>query len=277
MKEVGISLTEINCSERVFYGEHESQFGELWLPKGNGAFPIAIVIHGGFWRSQFDLEHMNAMCHALTKEGVACWNIEYRRVGQQGGGWPGTFHDIAKAINHLFTHKEKYPLDASRIILIGHSAGGHLALWFAGKHNISEPNRFKFHTKPIQLNGVISLAGVSDLKMMYDIHQWKETLFKIVDNPTRNLLGGSPVRNEERYNDSSPIELLPLNIPVVLIHGNLDVNVPVGMSEYFSKKAKEAGDSVRLHVLSDTEHFSLIRPETTAWSIVLESVNQLLL
>jgi acetyl esterase/lipase len=262
--------------QRIAYGANENQFGDLRIPEGSGPFPVAMIIHGGFWRAKFDLEQMNKMAEELTKHGIATWNVEYRRVGQDGGGWPGTFLDNAQAADYICILAESYPLDVNRFITIGHSAGGHLALWLAARHKLSSDSELHTSEKPLPLKGVISLAGASDLEMMHDIHQWKETLFGIVDNPTRDLLGGKPNEQTSRYQEGSPRELLPIGVPLVLIHGILDVNVPVGLSEHFEKAAAQAGDLVTLKTVPTAEHFKLILPETEAWPILLESANNLL-
>lgn len=271
-----INTEEKNNVKRIAYGANENQFGDLRLPEGDGPFPVAMIIHGGFWRAKFDLEQMNKMAEAFTKQGIATWNVEYRRVGQDGGGWPGTFLDNAEAADYIRVLTETYPLDVNRCITIGHSAGGHLALWLAARHNLSSDSELHTSEKPLPLKGVISLAGASDLEMMHDVHQWKETLYGIVDNPTRDLIGGKPEEQTSRYQEGSPRELLPIRVPLVLIHGILDVNVPVGLSEHFKKAAAEAGDLVTLKTISTAEHFKLILPETEAWPVLLESANNLL-
>ncbi|WP_301110026.1 S9 family peptidase [Sporosarcina sp.] len=271
-----INTKEKNNVIRIAYGANESQFGDLRIPDGTGPFPLAMIIHGGFWRARFDLEQMNEMAEAFTAKGIATWNIEYRRVGQEGGGWPGTFLDNAAAVDYIRVLAKSYPLDVSRVITIGHSAGGHLALWLGTRHKL--PSNSMLHTSehPLPLKGVISLAGANDLETMHDIHQWKETLFGIVDNPTRDLLGGKPNEQAERYKEGSPYELLPIGIPLVLIHGSLDVNVPIGLSEHFEKEALKEGDSIILKTIPMAEHFELILPETESWLILLESANRLL-
>lgn len=258
--------------QRIAYGDNPSQFGDLRIPEGKGPFPVVMIIHGGFWRDRFDLEQMNQMADALLSYGIASWNIEYRRVGQNGGGWPGTLQDNASAAEFLKTIVKRYPIDLGRIILVGHSAGGHLALWLAAQHNVSEKSILRDPQSLPEFRSVISLAGVSDLEMMHDIHQWEETLFGSVDNPTRELLEGRPDEYKNRYESSSPHALLPIGIPITLIHGSLDVNVPIGMSEHFQKLATNAGDIVVLKTIPSAEHFQLILPQNDPWSSLLESI-----
>src|SRR5215813_5200034 len=124
------------ADHRLAYGSNEFEFGELRLPKSPGPYPVAVIIHGGCWMSQYGLTYMGHLSAALTEAGVATWSIEYRRIGNQGGGWPGTFEDAARATDHLRTLAKSYPLDLNRVIAIGHSAGGHLALWLAERKNL---------------------------------------------------------------------------------------------------------------------------------------------
>lgn len=271
-----IETNQILSVKRITYGNNENQFGDLRLPDGNGPFPVAMIIHGGFWRSQFNLEQMNKLAEAFTAQGIATWNIEYRRVGQDGGGWPGTFLDNAKAIDFLDGLAKSYSLDLTKVITVGHSAGGHLALWLAARDKL--PMTSTIHTKiaPFELQGAISLAGVADLRLMHEIHEWKETLFGIVDNPTRDLLAGTPEEQNSRYQEGSPQELLPIGKSLALIHGSLDVNVPIGLSEKFAEKAEASGDTVILKTIPNVEHFGLIQPDSESWPIILKTAKMFL-
>ncbi|EKN68442.1 hypothetical protein BABA_12385 [Neobacillus bataviensis LMG 21833] len=261
---------------RIAYGEQEDQFGDLRVPEGIGPFPVAIVIHGGFWREKLKLDQMDQFSEALTAQGIATWNIEYRRVGQEGGGWPGTFLDTSQATDFLQTIKESYPIDLNRVVTIGHSAGGHLALWLAGRHRLPQTSILRKNDRPLGLKGAISLAGVCDLKLMYEVHQLRELVSGKNENPTRDLIGGSPSDFQSRYTEGSPIALLPIGIPMTLIHGSLDINVPVGITEEFEKAAKVAGDDITVHLISSSEHFKIVNPETTEWHAVLNETLKLL-
>src|SRR5439155_8576098 len=139
------------------------QFGELRLPKGRGPFPVAIVIHGGCWRSDYDLKHVGPLAGALTERGIATWTIEYRRIGDPGGGWPGTFEDVAQAADHLRALARRYPLDLHHVVAIGHSAGGHLALWLAARPGLP-PDAALASADPLPISGVVGLAAISDLR-----------------------------------------------------------------------------------------------------------------
>lgn len=258
---------------RVQYGEHKNQYGELRLPEGEGPFPVIILIHGGFWRAGFSLNLMDPMAEDLTSRGVATWNIEYRGVGE-GGGFPTTFQDVAKAADHLIQLAKTYPLDLEKTFVIGHSAGGHLALWLGYRSRLTESSGIKSETETptIKLSGIVSLAGVNDLQMMQQIHQIRGQ-----ENPTEGLMGGAPREVPERYKAGSPIENLPITIPQIIVHGAMDVNVPVGISEQYVERAKEAGDPIHFIKLPFTEHFKVIDPNSSVWDTIVRSMGTVLL
>ena len=251
------------------YGDHLSQFGVLRRPTLSGLSPVVITIHGGFWQSKYGLEENTPLDEDLTRRGYATWNIEYRRMGEVGGGWTGTFDDIINAVNHLNQLKERFQLDLSRVIVLGHSAGGHLALWLASQINKDKMSGIK-NTLLIPIQSVISLAGVTDLRQMWKIHEDKGMI-----SPVTSFIGGSPQEVSERYSLASPIELLPLNIEQILIHGELDRHVPVNLSVDYHRRAIELGDKVSLVVLPEAEHFMIIDPSSSAWQSVVNSLESL--
>ncbi|MBN8203497.1 alpha/beta hydrolase family protein [Bacillus sp. NTK034] len=251
---------------KIYYGEHESQFGVLRMPEVSHSCPVIVLIHGGFWQARYNLEENNPIADDLAQRGYATWNIEYRRVGEEGGGWAGTFNDVIDAVNHLSKIAESYPTDLLRVIVIGHSAGGHLALWL-GSRIISTPNESPFNQLSVSIQKIISLAGVTDLEKMWDIHEQKK-----MKSHTAALLEGSPGEVPKRYKLSSPAELLPMNVEQVLIHGELDRHVPVDLSKDYYKYAIEKGENVKLVILPDIDHFKIIEPTSSAWSSVLDSI-----
>jgi acetyl esterase/lipase len=253
--------------ERIAYGAAAFQFGELRLPQGEGLHPVVIVIHGGFWRAAYDIEHISHLCVALNNVGFATWGLEYRRIGNPGGAWPGTFQDIAAGADHLRSIAAPYKLDLNRVIAAGHSAGGHLALWLAARSRMPE-NTVLYAAAPLPLRGVISLAGVADLQRAYELG--------LSNSAVGELLGGSPTSVPERYRCASPIELLPLHISQRIIHGALDTVVPIEISQRYATKAKASGDDVELITLQDTEHFELIDPRTKQFEVVRQTVAELL-
>lgn len=274
---------------RVAYGPGRYQFGELRLPQGSGPHPVAIIIHGGCWSANYGLHLMDAMATALTRKGVATWNLEYRRVGNPGGGWPGTFRDVAAGAERLRGLAGRYPLDLGRVIPIGHSAGGQLALWLAGRDTRPEetppaaggmppPDEPPVSDEPPASNeppplvGVMNLAGITDLES-YLVRDGKPgECGANVDE----LLGGLPENVPERYRQSSPIELLPLGVPQVHITGAEDRIVPVAHGAPYRARAKRLDDALRVFTVRDAAHFELIVPGTAAWEKVEAAIASLL-
>lgn len=202
----------------IKYGPDALQFGELRLPEGKGEFPVVVVVHGGCWLNEYNLEYMSHLSEELTKAGYATWNIEFRRVGDVGGGWPGTFQDVALATDYVRELAKSYPIDAKRVAVIGHSAGGHLALWLAARHHLPKSSSL-YAKKPLKLKGVISLAGIADLET-YSQQEGS------CNAAVPQLMGGSPTDFPERYAQASPQQMLPLQVPSRLVQGKRDPIVP---------------------------------------------------
>lgn len=252
---------------RIAYGTGEWQFGDLRLPAGDGPHPVVIIIHGGFWKARYGLDLMDPMADDLTARGLATWNIEYRRVGHEGGGWPGTLQDVARAADHLRELAPQYGLDLTRVVSIGHSAGGHLALWLAARHRIPAGSELAVSAEPLRLAGAVSQAGVTDLRLMWQVRQ--------VESPVANFLGGTPAELPARYAHASPAELLPLGVPQVLVHGLDDTDVPPVLSTAYYEAARAAGDPIELVTLPGVEHFKVIDPASEAWSPIAQAVLRL--
>ncbi len=249
---------------RIAYGQDAYQFGELRLPEGEGPHPVAICLHGGYWRARYGLSYFGHVCTALTQRGIATWNVEYRRLGNPGGGWPNTLLDVARAADFLRELAPRYNLDLRRVLSIGHSAGGQLALWLAGRHRIPAKSDL-FTADPLPLRGAVSLAGVVDLARAAELG--------LSDGVMRQLLGGSPAEVPARYAAASPIELLPLGVPQALLHGATDDSVPLELSERYTQAATTAGDDARLITLPGAGHFELVDPTSAEWPSVLAAVN----
>lgn len=250
-------------------------FGELRLPDTDGPHPVAIVIHGGFWKQEFDLGITRDVAVDLTASGWATWNIEYSRVGQESGGWPGTFLDAAQATDALRMLQKDHDLDLGKVVTIGHSAGGHLALWLAGRKNLPETSPL-YTNQPLPIRAAVSLAGVNDLKAMHDVHQFRDgALGNPSDNPVADLLGGTPEEVPERFREGSPKELLPLATTQILLHGDLDIHVPVGISDDYQEWAENMGDAVKYVRISGAEHFMLTDTTTRAFARVKEEMDLL--
>ena len=253
--------------ERIPYGSDPLQFGELRVPEGPGPHPVVIVVHGGFWRAAYNLDHISHLCVALNKAGLATWSLEYRRIGNEGGGWPGTFQDVAAGTDHLRNIAAKYRLDLNRVVAVGHSAGGHLVLWLGARKKLPESSAL-FTRNPLPLRGIVSLAGVSDLKHGYEL--------KLSNTVVGDLMGGGPDAVGDRYAQGSPIELVPLGVPQRLIHGNRDTNVPIEISTRYFDAAKGRGDNVAMIPLEGARHFELIDPRTKEFETVRQTILDLL-
>ena len=253
---------------RISYGSDPSQFAELRFPNGMGPSPLLFVVHGGFWQSVYDLSHIGHLCAAFTSTGVITCNIEYRRIGNPGGGWPGTFHDISLATRNILQYLSKDSrFDRGRTTIIGHSAGGHLALWLVGSHRISKGSPLHSNLRQA-IPSVVSLAGVSDLRLA-----WKQ---KLGHGIVTRLIGGTPEEHPDRYDAGSPIELLPTGARQILVHGTADDTVPFSQSEAYVEKAEKLGDRPTLVRLQGIGHYELIDPESEAWPTVAEAVLSLL-
>lgn len=255
---------------RSAYGPDPNQFGDLRLPAGPGPHPVLLSIHGGFWRAKYGLEYNERLSAWFADRGCATWNIEYRRVGQEGGGYPGTLLDAAAAADHLRTLAERYPLDLARVVAVGHSAGGQLALWLAGRRRLPG-GPLRGSGDPLPLSGVISLAGVADLEAMFQIHEARAV--PLEESPVPGVLGGVPTAVPERVASASPARLAPLGVHTVLIHGADDQIVPVSVAESY---ARVAGPEAELIVLDRVEHFQVIDPDSEAWAPIAAAVDRLL-
>jgi len=249
------------ADQRIAYGKDESQFGELRLPKTAGSHPVAIVIHGGCWVSQYGLGYMGHVSAALTEAGVATWNIEYRRVGNPGGGWPGTAEDAARATDYLREIAAKYSLDLNHVVAVGHSAGGHLALLLGARKRLPKDHPL-YSTNSLPLAGVVSLAGITDLRKTGTA----------CDSEAIQLMGGEAKEKVAAYNLASPIELLPLGVKQKIIQGGADNIIPMAMATDYVEAAKKKKDDTELIALKDADHFSLVDPKSPAWPIVQEAI-----
>jgi acetyl esterase/lipase len=251
---------------RIAYGGGPQQFGELRLPKGEGRHPVAILIHGGCWETPWAIDHLRSLAAALTAEGLATWSLEYRRLGDPGGGWPNTLADVARGADHLRNVALAYPLDLARVVAVGHSAGGQLALWLAGRHRLTKDSAL-FHSEPLPVRGVASLAGITDLRAA--------AARRVCGDAVPRLLEGPPAERADRAAQSSPIELLPLGVRQRLVGGALDSLVPNDLAQAYAAAASKAGDGVELEIVEGAGHFELIDPTSSAWPAVLRAVREL--
>jgi acetyl esterase/lipase len=227
---------------------------------------VAVVIHGGCWSAEYGEGHIRPVCAALAQAGMAAWCLEYRRVGDKGGGWPGTFEDVGRGADHLREIAPAHGLDLTRVVAVGHSAGGHLALWLAARARLPEADPLRGKA-PLPLRGVVGLAPIPDLARAAADH--------VCGDAVPSLLGGLPEAQSARYSVASPIGLLPLGVAQAIVHGREDRIVPLGLSERYVAAAREKGDTARLVVVEGAGHFDLIAPTSKAWLRVEEAVRTL--
>lgn len=238
-------------TRRIRYGEHPEQFGELSLPDVDARPGVVVVIHGGFWRARYDLSLGRPLAADLARRGWAAWNIEYRRTGN-GGGWPATFKDVGAAVDRLAA----LDVDTSRVVTLGHSAGGHLAVWLAGRRRAA-----------VRVTGAVSQAGVVDLLAAVRTNQG--------NGATVDFLGATPDVMPELYTAADPMQRLPIGVPVVCVHAPGDDEVMFAQSEAYVAAATEAGDDARL-VRAAGDHYTLIDPETSDWELCVHAVESLI-
>ncbi|MEO5634161.1 alpha/beta hydrolase [Gaiella sp.] len=251
------SRTRFPPARQIAYGDHPDQVGNLHLPVGEGTWPTVVLIHGGFWKWGWDRTLMTLLAHDLARRGYAVWNIEYRRVGQEGGGWPGTLEDAAAAIDYIAGIDV---VDPNRIVTVGHSAGGQLAVWLAARHRL--PVGAPGSGPRVRPHAAVSLAGVLDLV--------RGAVAELGSGACAGLLGGGPDDVPERYATASPSALLPLGIPVLLVHGGRDDIVPSSQSHEYAAAACAAGDTVELVDLPCADHFDVVEADDPAWLAVVE-------
>lgn len=257
------------AGQRIAYGSDSLHFGEIRLPSGRRSVPVVVLIHGGCWRSAFDLAHVSHAADALTRAGYATWTIEYRRVGDAGGGWPGTFVDVARGLDYTRELVNRFPrLDSTRIVIAGHSAGGQLALWAASRKRGEKLDGVEVAVAPIRVAGVVSLAGITDLGA-YGLGAGS------CNRSVRALMGGTPAEFPERYKAVSPVDRLPLGVPIRFIHGTADSIVPVVQSRSLLERERASGGNARLSVIEGAGHFDLVAPVSRAWRDVLGAVRAL--
>jgi acetyl esterase/lipase len=263
------------ADRRIHYGSEPFQFGDLRLPQAPGSHPVAVVIHGGCWKYRHgdltaDLQNTAALASALTHHGIATWNIEYRQIDIPGGGWTGTFEDVANAIDYLRVLAKPYALDLNRVVVIGHSAGGHLGTWAAARHRLPQQSHFLFED-PLRVVGVVNLAGVVDLEAFLPMQN------QSCGEPViTTLIGGSPAEVPDRYRLASPSHLLPLGVKQVLVYGAQDKVVPPWLGQQYAEAARKTGDDVTFASIENTSHFELIAPGSEAGDRVENAVLSML-
>ncbi len=259
------------ADRRIAYGADPNQFGELWMPARPRRARVVVVIHGGCWQAALPgLELMNGVAADLRRRGYAVWNIEYRRLGSPGGGYPGTFDDVGRAIDFLRVISRTDDLDLGHVVVLGHSAGGHLALWAAGRSALPASSPLKT-PQPLRIGGVVTLAGINDLA------SYRATGPDACGGPTTidQLVGADQRPAEAVYADTSPVDLLPLRTRQTIVSGGLDPIVPERFGHDYVAAARGHGDDATALDLPQAGHFELIDPAGPDWKIIARAVRRL--
>ncbi|HTQ53368.1 MAG TPA: alpha/beta hydrolase [Bryobacteraceae bacterium] len=262
---------------KIAYGADPLQFAEIRVPPGKGRFPVAILVHGGCWSARLkglpeavtSFELLRPISAALAEAGIASWNIEYRRLGNEGGGWPGTYRDLSRATDMLRNIAPRYHLDLGRTIVIGHSSGGQLAMWLAGRGRL--PKKSPLYTdSPLPLQGVVDIDGPPDLETFRAFEQ------SMCGGPViTQFFGGTPAEFPERYREGSVTGLLPTGARQELFVRAKPTQIHELLDQYVAA-AKKADDPVRLFTFKGDSHFDGINPKTPDWETVMASIRSLL-
>jgi acetyl esterase/lipase len=265
------------ANERITYGKDSLQFGEIRVPAGAGPFPIAILVHGGCWSAKLEnlpeavtsFELLRPLASALAEAAIASWNIEYRRLGNEGGGWPGTYLDLSGATDLLRDIAPRYHLDLDRAIVIGHSSGGQLAMWLVARAKL--PKSSLLHTdSPLSLKGVINIDGPPDLETFRAIEQ------PMCGGPVvTKFIGGTPAEFPNRYREGSVTGLLPTGVRQELFIRAKPAQLS-GLLEQYVGVAEKVGDPIQMLTLMGNSHFDGINPKAPDWETVMASVRSLL-
>ncbi len=254
-------LKEDANTKLINYGEHPEQFGQLFLPDADQeTYPVLIVLHGGCWQSFVRSVTMESFSEAFRQEGIAVWNLEYRRLGN-GGGYPATFQDVAKGTDYLREIAKTYPLDLTNVVIVGHSSGGHLALWSAARQKLA-PQSPLYAQDPLELKAVVSLAGITDLR--------RATQERVCDRVAQGLIEGYSY--PERYLETSPQAMMPLGVKQLLIQGKKDRIVPEEHMLTYIKAAQRAGDDLSYVLLEEADHFALSITSTASFQSVKQQI-----
>jgi acetyl esterase/lipase len=262
-----LALNGAPPDKHIAYGTAPSQFVELFRPKGDGPFPVGVLIHGGCWTVQYGgITQMRSMANALAAQGIAVWNVEYRRHDEEGGGYPGMYRDVATAIDLL---REEPLVDLERIVAVGHSAGGHLAQWAVSRHRLPEGTPARV-ANPLHIPAVISLGGLADLR------NGAALIRSSCDRETVQLAGTPSAARPDVFADTSPADMLPAGIHTVLIHGEHDTVAPPAAGEDYARRARAAGDTAEVIVLPGASHYDEVAASSPSWPIVNRAIRRAL-
>lgn len=265
-----MALSGPNPSARIAYGVEPSQYVELFRPQGEGMFPVVLLVHGGCWLKEFQgIVQMRNLAGALAAQGIAVWNVEYRRIDEDGGGYPGTYQDAAAALDLLVERASAHHLETRRLVAVGHSAGGHLVQWLAGRSQL--PSTSGLHTRnPFPLRQVVALGSIGDLRRR------AAGIEQVCGIDMKRLTGPPTPARPNVYADTSPAELMPTGSHTVLINGDLDHVSPPQTALDYAARAQQAGDRVDTIVLPRASHFDEVCASSPAWTLILPVIHRAL-
>lgn len=262
-----VELLPSNVADaRIRYDDAPLTFGDLRIPDNGGdeTYPLVILIHGGAWESSFTLDYVAPLAESLTEQGFATWNLEYERINNPDGGYPGTFQDISRGVDFVEELAENYPLDLERVVILGHSSGGHLATWAAGRNNIPSKSNLNV-SEALEVQGVIDLAGVLDLKYAYN--SGRDDVVDLLETEDSNEL-------EARFAETSSIDLLPFGVPQTIIVGTEDDAWRQESHANYKEKGERLGDEVTLVQLEGANHFDVVDPCSPVLPYVFEAARE---
>lgn len=265
-----MALTGPAPTAKLAYGDAPSQFAELFRPAGAGPFPVAVLVHGGCWTVEYGgIEQMRNLAGALAAQGIAVWNVEYRRVDEAGGGYPGTYQDIDAALDLLGEQARRNQLDLGRIVAIGHSAGGQLVQWIAGRARIPASSPL-FRAHPLPLREIISLGGLADLRNERDL------IKNSCGRDTVQLAGTPSSTRPDVFADTNAAELVPNGSRTVLITGELDTVAPPRAAYAYAARAQAAGDMASVVILPAASHYDEVAASSASFKLVLPVIRKAL-
>ena len=265
-----LALTGPPPTATIAYGSAPSQYAELFRPSGRGPFPVVVLVHGGCWTVKFGgITQMRNVAGALAARGIAVWNVEYRRVDEDGGGYPGTYLDVNAALDKLAEQAAAYQLDTARIVAMGHSAGGQLVQWIAGRARIA-PSSPLFHARPVPVREIISLGGLADLR-----HQ-KDLIKKSCGRDIDQLAGLPSAERPDVFSDTNAAELVPNGSRTLLITGALDTISPPSAAYAYAARVQTAGDQASVLILPGASHYDEVAASSPSWKLILPAIERAL-
>lgn len=255
---------------RLAYGAAPEQYGELRLPPGPGPFPVAVVLHGGcFLASMGTTQYVAVFADSLRQAGIATWNVEYRSVDSPGGGWPETFRDVGRAADHIRALASRFPLDTTRVIAVGHSAGGLLALWLGARSTL-QPDATLFAPAPVPLRAVIALGADGDLLPIGPV------LTAACKVPVADLLLGADHRTQHvRRPQANPADMPPSRVRQVLLVGDQDQFETQALRDAYVARARAKGETIDVTILPGARHFDVVNPKAAVWPTIRDALTAL--